>query len=596
MTPYFEEPHGPDYVRFFKALETEVPALRDEAGALPPLDDASLKAWSSLVERLEQAHARAAHLGSYLGCLGAADTGDEAIQTENARLSGLRSEFAKAFVVVRAALLRAPEEVFDRLVTLPDLADVAYFLRRTRQRAAWSMQPELEHLAAELDPTGLSAWGRLYDRVSGRLEFELAPPTAAPKRVPVSMTRTLLEDADPALRRAALLGSNAAWEGMADVVAACLNGISGTRLTLYARRSVPHFLEPALFDAAISRRTLDVLLEVVTERQEVARRYLRHKARLLGRKRLGFQDLMAPLPQGAQSRVSWDEARQRVLGAFEGFYPDLARFAAMAFEKRWIDWQPRSGKQPGGFCSSTPWIGESRVFITFHGATGDVSTLAHELGHAFHSWLMRDMRYWARRYPMTLAETASTFAEQVVIDATLSDPDADRGERAALLDTRMQDAAGFLLNIPMRFQFEKTVYEERARGELPVSRLRELMKEAQLRCYTDTLFEDELDPWFWASKLHFYITGLSFYNFPYTFGYLFSLGIFARARQEGPSFLPRYEELLRATGSASAEQVAERALGIDLTTPEFWNASIDLIQAEGRRFEEAASALSPEPT
>jgi oligoendopeptidase F len=170
------------------------------------------------------------------------------------------------------------------------------------------------------------------------------------------MTRTLLEDADPALRRAALLGSNAAWEGMADVVAACLNGISGTRLTLYARRSVPHFLEPALFDAAISRRTLDVLLDVVTERQEVARRYLRHKARLLGRKRLGFQDLMAPLPQGAHSRVSWDEARQRVLGAFKRFYPDLARFAAMAFaasSPAASAPRPRGSANPGSSSPST---------------------------------------------------------------------------------------------------------------------------------------------------------------------------------------------------------------------------------------------------
>jgi oligoendopeptidase F len=204
---------------------------------------------------------------------------------------------------------------------------------------------------------------------------------------------------------------------------------------------------------------------------------------------------------------------------------------------------------------------------------------------------MAGMRPWSRRYPMTLAETASTFAEQLVIDAVLDDPRAPAEQRALLLDSRMQDAATFLLNIPMRFHFEKALYEERAAGELPVTRMKELMLAAQRRSYGDALAEDELDPWFWASKLHFYITGLSFYNFPYTFGYLFSLGIFARAKREGPAFLPRYEELLRRTGSDTAEGVAREALGVDLEKPDFWNASIDLIDGDLERWRAAVTSL-----
>ena len=206
---------------------------------------------------------------------------------------------------------------------------------------------------------------------------------------------------------------------------------------------------------------------------------------------------------------------------------------------------------------------------------------------------MRDMRPWQRRYPMTLAETASTFAEQLMIDAVLESPDAGEEGRASALDGRMQDAAAFLLNIPMRFHFEKAVYEERKSGELAVSRLTELMEEAQRACYGDALAEGELDPWFWASKLHFYITGISFYNFPYTFGYLFSLGLFERAKQEGPSFFGRYVELLRQTGSDSVERVVQNCLGIDLASPEFWHASIDGIERDAERFEAAADALFP---
>jgi oligoendopeptidase F len=393
------------------------------------------------------------------------------------------------------------------------------------------------------------------------------------------------------MRRAALRGSNAAWESVADVLAACLNAIAGTRLSLYERRDIAHFLEPALFDAGITKRTLDTLLGSVEERAGVARSYLLEKAKLLGRDKLGFQDLMAPLPVKSHERIPWPDAQARVRETFGRFYPRLADFAGSAFERRWIDWQPRAGKRPGGFCSTSSWINESRIFMTYNETLGDLSTLAHELGHAFHGRLMTDMRPWARRYPMTLAETASTFAEQLIIEAVLEDKAASREQRALLLDSRMQDSATFLLNIPMRFYFEESLYRERAAGELSVVRLQELMIAAQKRCYGDALDESELDPWFWASKLHFYITSISFYNFPYTFGYLFSMGIFARAKREGAAFLPRYEELLRLTGSDTAEGVAKRALDVDLETGDFWNASIDLIEGDAERFREAVADL-----
>jgi oligoendopeptidase F len=194
---------------------------------------------------------------------------------------------------------------------------------------------------------------------------------------------------------------------------------------------------------------------------------------------------------------------------------------------------------------------------------------------------------------MTLAETASTFAERLLADARLAGSELPGAERLALLEGRMQDAAVFLLNIPMRLHFESALYEERARGELSPSRLCELMRDAQRAWYGDTLAEDELDAWFWASKLHFYIAGLSFYNFPYTFGFLFSLGLYARAREQGRAFLPRYVELLRRTGRMSAEDVAQQSLGVDLGAPGFWNASLDLVAEDARAFEDAANHRWP---
>lgn len=272
---------------------------------------------------------------------------------------------------------------------------------------------------------------------------------------------------------------------MSSVTAACLNAIAGARPALYKRRGIAHFLEPALFDAGVSHKTLYTIMAVAAARKAVAQRYLQCKVQLLGREKLDFQDLMAPLPLAHSERVNWAEARTRVLSAFESFYPDLARFAEMAFEQDWIDYSPRLGKRPGGFCSTTSIIRQSRIFMTYNETVGDISTLAHELGYAFHGWLMRDMRLWSRRYPLTLAETASTFAEQLLIDAVLTNAAAAPAQWALVLDSRVQDGAVFLLDIPMRFSFEQAVYVERAQGGLSVSRLKALMQEAQQEWHGD---------------------------------------------------------------------------------------------------------------
>jgi oligoendopeptidase F len=578
LTAFFASFAGDEYRDFRAQLERDLASLLEESRTLGALSRESSNAWAELLVRLENATARSAHLASYLGCLSAADSRDEAVAREVASATSARSAQEKVYVLVREALRSADEELFDVLCADPRLESARYFLQRVRERARWSMGNAEENLAADLEPSGLAAWGRLYGNVSGKLVFELALPGQATRHLPVSMTRTLLEDPDPVVRRAAFHGANAAWARTADVTAACLNAISGTRLALYARRGVGHFLEPALFDAAISRETLDAMLDSVRARAGIARRYLRRKAERLGRERLGFPDLLAPLPRADGARVSWAEARAEIESAFGASYPALAALAHRAFERNWIDWETRPGKRPGGFCSGSSLIDESRIFLTFNGAPGDTSTLAHELGHAFHGERMAGTRFWARRSPMTLAETASTFAEQILIDAAQARARDSHEDRLAILDGRLQDAAVFLLNIPARFSFEKALYEERAHGELAVSRLCALMLDAEREWYGDALDPDDLDPWFWASKLHFYITSISFYNFPYTFGYLFSLGIFARAKREGPGFLPRYEALLRSTGGASAEQVAQGALGVDLRKPDFWNASLDLIE------------------
>jgi oligoendopeptidase F len=595
LTAYFPEFDGPDHRAFREDYEKRLAKTLARARSLGPLRDESAGDWATLILDLEDLGARALHLFSFIHCLTAAHSKDERYQASKAALSVIDAERDKIHVRLLAALRDASDEVFEKLLAHPSLRGVEYSLRRSRFAGReMSMEPDLEELAADLTITGAGAWERLYQKIAGSLEFDLKKPDGSVERVPMARKNGLLENPNPAIRKATLEGSNAAWETVANPVAAALNAIAGERLTLQRRRGIRHFLDAATFQARISRATLDAMMEAIGSGGESMRNYLKLKAKLLGKEKLGFQDEDAPLPLkgGRENTLSWDQARETVCRAFEDAYPAMGEFARMAFEKNWIDWEPRLGKRPGAFCTSSHLIRQSRVFMTYNDTLGDAQTLAHELGHAFHNWVMRDMRPLSRSYPMTLAETASTFAEAVLGEALLNDPRAPEDDRASLLDASLRRAEVFLLNIPMRFDFEKSFHEERAKGEVSATRLRELMLQAQRARYGDALVETELDPWFWASKQHFYFTGVTFYNYPYSFGYLFSLGVFARFKKEGASFLPRYEELLRLTGSDSAEGAARRALGVELESPEFWLESIRLVEEDLSRFEEVAPRVA----
>jgi oligoendopeptidase F len=243
----------------------------------------------------------------------------------------------------------------------------------------------------------------------------------------------------------------------------------------------------------------------------------------------------------------------------------------------WIEAQPRPGKRPGAFCTGSLLRREERVYMTWNGTVHDMVTLAHEAGHAWHSSVLRPARPMAADYPMTLAETASNFGEMILLDGLMKGSGVTPEVRTWLLDQELLRAHAYLLNIPMRYQFEKSFYEARAKGEVSVGELCGLMEKAQHELYGDTLLQGGADPYFWASKMHFFITGVSFYNFPYVFGYLLSQALFARFHEEGPGFLPKYEAFLAMTGSATCEEAAQRTLGADITKRDFWGAAVRAI-------------------
>ena len=565
----------PDYIDFKALLVNDVESLKAKAAALGSQTTEIVR----VINALESLGDRLGHLSAYLGCLSADDANDEAVRADEAWISTLEAESTKLQASLRSALTALSDAAFATMLADASLKNAEHAVKRMRYEGQHQMKSEMESLAADLNVNGLHAWGRLYDTLTGKMEFEMTFPDGHSETVPMSRRRALMSEPDRKLREAAFHAGQKPWNDHAVTLAAGLNGIAGTRLSLYGRRGIPHFLDTPLFDGAMSRKSLDAMLEAIHTHIELPRRALRKAAKLQGTSALHYFDLEAPQIAAPEEKpLSWDDACATVDTAFSVAYPKLGSYFREMLANRWIEAQPRAGKRPGAFCTGSKLKHEERVYMTFHSTVHDMVTLAHEVGHAWHSCVLRPARSFAASYPMTLAETASNFGEMILLDGLMSDPALTPGTKAYLLDQEMLRAHAYLINIPMRYEFEKAFYTERASGEVSVTRLREFMNEAQRKLYGDTLLEDGTDLMFWAYKMHFFITGVSFYNFPYVFGYLLSQALFARFKAEGPSFLPRYEAFLSMTGSATCEEVVKQTLGEDLTKPEFWATALKVME------------------
>ncbi len=584
LRSFFPDFNGLEMLAFKARLRAEVAALLERAAGAGELTAANHARWEAVVLGLEDLEARLGHLTAYVECLGAADAGNEAYGREEAALAQLGAELEKAEIDLLHALKAVDDRDFAAFAAREKLIGAEHRLGRLRRRARHTMSREQERLAADLAVDGLHAWGRMYNTLSGKLDFEMRWPDGRVQRVPMAQWRALMGAADRRVGRAAFEGGNLQWARIGDVCAAALNAIAGHRLTLNRYRGHEHYLEPALYQAQVQRETLEAMYSAIHAHLELPRRIFRAKAVALGRAGIWWFEREAPLPLGA-AELDWEAGSRLVGRAFRQVYPRLADYYEQALERGWIESEKRPGKRPGAFCTGSALTGEQRVFMTFAGALRDLSTLAHEAGHAWHGWLLRDLRPMASGYPMTLAETASVFAEQLLAAGLAADPGLAEAQKLLLLDGGLGDAAIMLLDITVRYEFERAFHDERASGELGASRLGELMSAAQRRVWADALLPDGLDPWFWASKLHFYITGTTFYNFPYTFGFLLAMALVRRFREQGAGFLADYERFLRLTGSGAAEEVVRRSLGEDLRKPEFWAGGILALEEPLARYE-----------
>ncbi|HET7093236.1 MAG TPA: M3 family metallopeptidase, partial [Thermomicrobiales bacterium] len=333
-------------------------------------------------------------------------------------------------------------------------------------------------------------------------------------------------------------------------------------VALSARRGWADPLDASLFTANIDRPTLEALLAAARAAFPDLRRYLRLKAEALGQERLPWWDLFAPIGR-SRRRWDWPDATAFVADQFGSFSGRMRGLAERAVAERWIDAGPRPGKVGGSFCT---WLigDQSRVLMNFSPTYDAVSTLAHELGHAYHNLNEAGLTPLQRETPMTLAETASTFCETIVREAALRD--ADEAEQLFIVEQSLQGACQIVVDIVSRFDFERAVFAVRPERELSIGDFNRLMRDAQLGTYGDALDPDHLHPYMWAVKGHYYIPGFSFYNYPYLFGLLFGLGLYARYRVDPARFVANYDQLLAATGQADAADLAAR-FGIDIRSP-----------------------------
>lgn len=519
-----------------------------------------LDATNALLGRLEP-------LEAYLHALVTTDARDDAAAAAQAGLDAdlVALDTLQTRLAAWIARLGA-----DALISGGAAGEYAHLLRRAERGAAHQMSEAEEALLAELRLAGSTAWSRLAGDLTSTLLGTLDG-----EAVPVTVLRGVATHPDRARRERAHRAELAAWETVAIPMAACLNGIKGEGVTVNRRRAWSDALAPALHSNGVERAALDAMQAAAVASLPTFRRFLRAKARLIApgsaERGLAWWDLMAPVP--GEGSVEWPAATAAVEEAFATYSPRLGEHARRAFDAEWVDAEPRPGKRGGAFCMPVGG-GASRVLMNFDGSWDSVQTLAHELGHAYHNANLAARPPLQRRTPMALAETASIFCETVMVEAGLAGAKPDA--RLGLLNVDLQGATQVVVDIHSRFLFETELFARRAAGPLSVNELCEAMTAAQAAAYGDGVDPDTLHPWMWAVKPHYYSAEQSFYNWPYCFGLLFGLGLYARYREDPDRFRGSYDDLLASTGTGTAAELAGR-FGIDITSEAFWTASLGVI-------------------
>lgn len=522
----------------------------------------NLESIKAAIAALEEFSVLSSRLGNYINLTLTANTTDE---TANK----YRTLFGNAYAALNSAYTKVYKfigSVETDITADENLKDYEFYFAEAKQQYKHLLSDELEDVIAKFSISGGDGWEQLFEAMTSGVEGEFKG-----EKVTLSEIRNMAYDADAAVRKEAYETELKMYDTIKEPIAFALNNIKQQVLTETCLRGFESPLAQTLEASRMSRKTLDALLEAIREYLPQFRAYLKHKASLLGHENgLPFYDLFAPIGESSR-RFTIEESKEFLLENFKGFSEDLAQMTKEAYENNYIDFLPRKGKVGGAFCSNLPFIKQSRILTNFSGSLSDVVTIAHELGHAYHGLHIENHRVLNQEYSMPVAETASTFNENIVMNTVISE--ASDAEKVALLESQLQDTTQIIVDIYSRYLFEASVFENREKSFMFSKDLEQLMLDAQKEAYGDGLDPDAMHPYMWACKPHYYSSGLSFYNFPYAFGGLFSKGLYAIYQEQPEGFVEKYQELLRATTVTSAEDTA-KVLGVDVTDSAFWKKAL----------------------
>ncbi|ARU61564.1 hypothetical protein CBW65_11495 [Tumebacillus avium] len=567
---------------FFEELEADIQRFEEKvAGAAAAKSDAELGAWVERIGMVNDLNGRLEEVSEFSICISSADTSDEGAPLVAGRVAALGARLKAAMISFDAQLAAIPEALWEQLLAQDGVREVEFALQERRRLVQEMLPAGQETLISALAVDGFQAWERFFEKVIGRVRMEIELDGDVQEHS-LSTIFSLFQNTDAKIRRSAFQQGVEVLKGEAELCAAALNSIVGFRLQTYKARGWESPLHESLLINGMTEATLTSMWSAVEKNLGRVAQYLERRKQLQGQETLHFVDLYAPAVGKSSKKVTWEECAEIIIeqfGTVSGQMQDLAR---RAFEEGWMDCEPSPQKAPVGFCASFPVTGESRILGTFSGNLSSVSTLiAHEIGHAFHYSVLKDLPRLAQIYSKSTAETASTFAERLVMDALLKKVE-DPADRIALLASKLDNAMIYCMFTYSAFLFDRSFYAERAEGLVSAERITELLLQAQKTAYCDAL--DGYNEWQWLSHGHYYDTVTPFYNYPYTFGSLFSAGIYAMALREGAAFEDKYIALLRDTGRMTVEDLAAKHLGVDLTQEAFWEDAMGIMTGDLEEF------------
>ncbi len=501
-------------------------------------------------------------LNAYTALVLSVDTANVEANKQANILANLGSSASKPMAILNKYIAK---HHYD-LERYPELSHYEYYVSNITKQAKYLLSDDVEEVIAKFNISGGDGYENLQSYLTSTLEVEYNGEV-----VTLPQIRNLAYSSDAKVRKDAYEAELKAYSKIDKAVAFALNNIKAQVNTEVKLRNYDSALDMTLKQSKMSKATLDAMMNSIKTSLPKFHEYLQVKANLLGYSNgLPWYELFAPI--GSYNKTfTVDESKTILVDNFKTFSPDLASLVERAYDENWIDFYPKKGKVGGAFCYNLGFIKQSRILTNYDGSLSDVVTLAHELGHAYHGLHIENHAPLNRSYSMPVAETASTFNENIIMNSIIKTSTSE--EKISLIESQLQDLTQIICDIYSRYTFETNVFAKREDSFMFENELSEMMLEAQKEAYGLGLDHSLLHPYMWVNKGHYYSSSLSFYNFPYAFGGLFARGLYAKYQANPDTFVENYQQLLHATTVEDVEAVASYC-DIDLTTQAFWDDAL----------------------